>query len=268
MKELETFTKSQLRACQLKQLAILEEIDRICKAHGIEYWLDGGTLLGAVRHGGFIPWDDDIDIAMTKESLQKFKQVAPRELPPHLVLQSPEDGLTKEPITKVRDRNSFYLEASDDPSLGYEMGLYVDIFPFVDYPSVSREFTQRITKGISKSSSILHHRHYYSLRSAAELLWFGGKYLLYSAIWRIAYVFNSPRSHYGNIPVNNGYGKKHRKDETWPLGSVVFEGKTFPAPKNSDAYLRDLYDDYMTIPPEEKRQTHAIFMMADLGPDE
>ena len=59
-KEIKEYSQQNLRACQLKQLAILEEIDKICKRHKIEYWLDGGTLLGAVRHGGFIPWDDDI----------------------------------------------------------------------------------------------------------------------------------------------------------------------------------------------------------------
>ena len=63
---LEEYNRRNLRGCQLKQLDILEEIDRLCRRHSISYWLDGGTLLGAVRHGGFIPWDDDIDIAMRR----------------------------------------------------------------------------------------------------------------------------------------------------------------------------------------------------------
>ena len=69
MNKLEQFKQQQLRRCQLKQLTILEEIDRICRKHNITYWLDGGTLLGAVRHGGFIPWDDDIDIAMPLDEI-------------------------------------------------------------------------------------------------------------------------------------------------------------------------------------------------------
>ncbi len=264
MEHLKTYSLSQLKACQKKQLSILEEIDRICKAHRIEYWLDGGTLLGAVRHGGFIPWDDDIDIAMTAVNLQRFIEAAPKELPPHLVLQTPGNGTTKEPVTKVRDVNSLYIERSDDFAADYNKGIYVDIFPFVDYPSVSRTFTKHVTRGISVSYSVLRRRHYYSLRSLAELFWFGCKYLLYSAVWRLTYVFNPPLSHYGNVPVNNGYGIKHRKDETWPLGTAVFEGKTFPAPKNADAYLRDLYDDYTVLPPEERRKNHAVFIMAEL----
>ena len=78
---LEEYKRRTLRQCQLKQLGILEEIDRICRKHDISYWLDGGSLLGAVRHGGFIPWDDDIDIAMSLADLERFKSVAPKELP-------------------------------------------------------------------------------------------------------------------------------------------------------------------------------------------
>ncbi len=264
MSNLETYKKTQLRACQLKQLSILEEIDRICQKHGIEYWLDGGTLLGAVRHGGFIPWDDDIDIGMKESELKRFIEIAPKELPSNLFLQTPENEPTKEPIVKVRDLNSFYVEESDVFTADYNKGLYVDIFPFVPYPSVSRGFTRLITKGISRSYSILHRPHYYSLRSFAEFFWFGAKYLLCKAVWRLAYITHPHLSHYGNIPVNNGYGIKHRNDETWPLGTVTFEGRTFPAPHNTAAYLADLYRNYMEIPPEDKRQIHAVFIMPEL----
>ena len=89
MDKLEQYKQAHLRECQLKQLAILEVIDHVCKANGIEYWLDGGTLLGAVRHGGFIPWDDDIDIAMRKDDLERFIEVAQKQLPEHLFLQTP-----------------------------------------------------------------------------------------------------------------------------------------------------------------------------------
>lgn len=75
---IKAYTQQNLRSCQLKQLSILEEIDKICKRHNIEYWLDGGSLLGAIRHGGFIPWDDDIDIAMSLEDEKRFEQIAPK----------------------------------------------------------------------------------------------------------------------------------------------------------------------------------------------
>ena len=112
---LQQYKEQQLRACQLKQLSILEEIDRICQKHKIDYWLDGGTLLGAVRHGGFIPWDDDIDIAMREEDMLRFIEVAPGELREGLFLQTPQiEPQSKEPIVKVRDLNSFYVEGADN----------------------------------------------------------------------------------------------------------------------------------------------------------
>ena len=138
------YVKRNLRACQLKQLGILEEIDRICRKHQIPYWLDGGSLLGAVRHGGFIPWDDDIDLAMRLEDLQRFIRIAPSELRDGLFLQTPEtDPSSKEPIIKIRDLNSLYLESGDNMRGDYQKGLFVDIFPFIDYPSVPKPWVKK-----------------------------------------------------------------------------------------------------------------------------
>ena len=264
-KYLEEYNRQNLRACQLKQLEILGVIDSLCRRHSIGYWLDGGTLLGAVRHGGFIPWDDDIDIAMRTEDMVRFKDAARRELPEGLFLQTPEtDPEVELPIAKVRDLNSFYVEAGDNFAVGYQKGLYVDIFPFENYPTVSRGFGRRITKGISKSGSILHKAHHYSLRAAAELFWFGGKLGLFRALWAAARAGRPRDTFIGNIPENNGYGVMHRQDSVFPLGEIEFEGRRFMAPANPDAYLRDLYGDYMQVPPPEKRIFHSIFIMPRL----
>lgn len=263
---LKEYVKANLRPCQLKQLSILEVIDDICRKHNIEYWLDGGTLLGAVRHEGFIPWDDDIDIAMRKEALEKFIKVAPAELPDNLFLQTPEsDPQSKEPIIKVRDLNSLYIESTDTFNAEYQKGLYVDIFPFIDYPSVSKSFVKKVAKGISVSYSILHAQHYYSLRSFFEFFYFGAKYLLLNAIWSMASAVKSHDTYISNILINNGYGIMHRQDSIFPLGTIEFEGKTFSAPGNPDAYLKDLFRNYMEIPPEDKRHIHAIYVQPTLN---
>ena len=257
-----------LRACQLRQLAILQAVDGICRRHHIAYWLDGGTLLGAVRHGGFIPWDDDIDIAMTLDSLRTFVRVAPAELPADLFLQTrASDPTAKEPIVKVRDLNSLYIEAGDRFSAPYQKGLYIDLFPFVAYPSVPRSWVKRLCRGVSVSYSILHTPHYYTLRAALEWVWFGMKYLACRTLWGlISLVF--PRGKYlSNVLVNNGYGIMHRRDAIFPLGQVTFEGIAFPAPADTDAYLRDLYGDYMDIPPVERQVTHARFICPVLNPN-
>lgn len=259
------YVKQHLRECQLKQLSILAEVDRICRKHQIDYWLDGGSLLGAVRHGGFIPWDDDIDIAMTLEGLKQFIHIAPQELREGLFLQTPEnDPSHKEPIVKIRDLNSLYIESGDNMQAPYEKGLYIDIFPFIDYPSVPKSWVKKLTKGISTSYSILHKAHYYSLRAFAEFFWFGAKYGIYRTIWGLLCIFCAKDTYMSNILVNNGYGIMHRKDSVFPLKPILFEGKEFPAPQDPNSYLKDLYKNYMEIPPEDKRKIHAIYVHPEL----
>lgn len=259
------YVKRNLRACQLKQLGILEEIDRICRKHQIPYWLDGGSLLGAVRHGGFIPWDDDIDLAMRLEDLQRFIRIAPSELRDGLFLQTPEtDPSSKEPIIKIRDLNSLYLESGDNMRGDYQKGLFVDIFPFIDYPSVPKPWVKKFTKGISTAYSILHAPHYYSLRSLAEFFWFGAKYGIYRTVWSVLCMLYPKDTYISNVLINNGYGIMHRRDSIFPLGEIEFEGKRFSTPCNPDAYLKDLYRNYMDIPPEDKRKIHAIYLHPEL----
>lgn len=136
---LKQYMEDHRRAVQLKQLDILKEIDALCQRHHIDYWLDGGTILGAVRHGGFIPWDDDIDIAMRLDDLPRFVEVAKQELPEHLYIQTPDtDRNVRLPIFKVRDKNSFLVENADDFTRPYGKGLYVDIFPMMPYLLVQR----------------------------------------------------------------------------------------------------------------------------------
>ncbi|MDR0891713.1 MAG: LicD family protein [Mediterranea sp.] len=262
---LSAYTAQNLRACQLKQLSILEEIDRICRKHRIGYWLDGGTLLGAVRHGGFIPWDDDIDIGMSLADLHRFVEVAPAELRDGLFLQTPlNEPSGKEPITKVRDLNSFFVEPGDNFNADYQKGLYVDIFPFIDYPSIPRSWVKWLTTGVSKSFSILHSQHYYSARSFSEFFYFGAKYCLCRLLWGTLCLCCKKGAYLSNILVNNGYGIMHRKDSVYPLSTITYEGKTFQAPANPDAYLKDLYKNYMDIPPKEKQKVHAIYIHPEL----
>ena len=132
---LEKYRQDNLRKAQMKKLYILKEVVAVCDRHKIPYWLDGGTLLGAARHGGFIPWDDDVDISMRKEDLERFLKIAPSELPEDLMVQTLEtdEGLHNRAY-KVRDLNSFFVDGDDDNRAPYQKGMFVDIFPMDRMP--------------------------------------------------------------------------------------------------------------------------------------
>lgn len=264
-KYLDKYLNRNLRDLQMKELSILKEIDRICQKHNIDYWLDGGSCLGAVRHKGFIPWDDDIDIAMRLEDLPRFIEAANQELPENLFVQTREsDPSTRLPITKVRDKNSFYVEFRDDFSRPYQKGIFIDIFPFIKYPTANVKRMKRTILAICRSRAILTVQHYYSLRSFVEFFYFGAKYLFNSLIWKCMCLWSKRDKYYGNIILNNGYGIVHRYDSVFPVSKIEFEGCLFNAPNNPDAYLKDLYHDYMQLPPVDKRIVHSIFFINEL----
>ena len=126
---------SLLRRQQMRMLEILLEVDKICKKHNIRYWLSSGTLIGAMRHDGFIPWDDDLDIEMMRSDYLRLMKVLPAELPEWLALQNDEtDSNYFYFYAKVRDKRSRMLEQNGYDRLWKEQGIYIDIFPMERHP--------------------------------------------------------------------------------------------------------------------------------------
>ena len=123
----------ELRKVQLVQLEIALEIKRICEEHNIKYFLDSGTLLGAIRHKGFIPWDDDLDIGMEREEYNKFLKVIPDSLGDKFEMQSWEnDDHYGHPFIKIRKKNTKYVEMVC-PHQKIQ-GIFVDVFPYDIFP--------------------------------------------------------------------------------------------------------------------------------------
>ena len=130
----------ELGQAKLVMLKLLRVFDDICRKNNLKYWLDGGTLIGAIRHNGFIPWDDDIDVAMLSDDYEKFIEIAQQELPDDVFLQTRKTD-KKYPlyITKLRDKYSTY-EEQNVARLNCHKGIFIDIFPmdYIRYPFMQR----------------------------------------------------------------------------------------------------------------------------------
>ena len=250
----------ELGQAKLVMLKLLRVFDDICRKNNLKYWLDGGTLIGAIRHNGFIPWDDDIDVAMLSDDYEKFIEIAQQELPDDVFLQTRKTD-KKYPlyITKLRDKYSTY-EEQNVARLNCHKGIFIDIFPmdYIRYP-----FMQRNLK------LFLHGTNYSELHSPI-------KSLIQQTIGRI----NRKIISLLNLPIHQFFNKLFHSDylgasklayrreinETFqfskhfvfPLKEHVFEGYTFFIPNNYDAYLREYFGDYMQLPPENMRCTHHI----------
>lgn len=246
-----------LRKIQLRLIEMLVEIDKICRKHSIQYWIDYGTLLGAVRHGGFIPWDDDLDISMTTDELNRFLKIAPLELSKNLFLQNQ----TSDPdyycsFNKIRDNNSLYITPGTDFSKKFNKGLFIDIFEVLPYPDVSPHIQKNILQWYKKTDQFLHGKHEVTLKNHLAAISFPCIKIGLDCLWGILNL--GKKNKLGYEKHFNYYGNSYSKDMIFPLKDISFEGHTFLGPADPNRYLISVYGDYMKIPPKEKRRTHFV----------
>ena len=265
---------SDLRSCQLVMLRLLRIFDRICRDAGLRYWLDSGTLLGAVRHGGFIPWDDDVDVKMPIEDYRRFLALAPAALPYDIFLQTKEsDPAHGVSWAKLRDRFS-YLDDTGRPE-AYAQGIPIDIFP-------ARLMTRRQHR-LRKFFALLPP---YDLGPAWPQPRWSPAHRLYSGAFAVAQWLSRPLLRMGpiarafaawgeggEIVWANEYPIEWMR-EAWtpetifPLGQVTFEGHEFLAPADPAGYLATMYGPaYMTPPPEGERGAHSVTAYHITGPN-
>lgn len=255
-----------LRKVQLTQLEMLQEVDRICKKCNIHYNIIAGTLLGAVRHGGYIPWDDDADVAMLRNEYEKFRTACKTELD-HSRFYFQDHRNTRGyrwGYGKLRRKNTLFLREHQE-HMPYAQGLFIDIFPLDGVPDN------------------------YFLRSIKNFECFCVRKILWSKVGKVADRSMVKRFLYGELDkipektiFHYYHGMIHRAGKrktrmvrilmfptpnneygyyrNWYENSedILFEERLFRGIKDYDSYLSFKFGDYMELPPVEKRKVHPV----------
>ena len=259
---------TELKELQKIELEMLQEIDKICRHYHIRYYLAGGTLLGAVRHQGFIPWDDDIDIAMPREDYEQFIKIMSNKKHPIYKLLAIE--CTKGyPYTfaKVVDTRTRLVEEIGKDL--HQMGVFIDIFPIDGMGNQKEKAMQRLMKIIRLRSRIWEaalkkdeiknkerNLKNQMIKSAANgLIKIIGIKRCYHYMMKYVKQETFQDSKWIASAVG-GAGIERELIERKYFDNMIemeFEGKRFYAPEGYEKYLTNLYGDYMQMPPKEKR---------------
>lgn len=248
-----------LKDLQKEEFKILLEIDRICKKYDIKYFLNAGTLLGAVRHKGFIPWDDDIDICMPLKDYKKFKKISKKELNKDYFLQSFDTDLTSNWYTKIRKNGTTAIETGclDKP---FHQGIWVDVFPLIgvkNNPAWLKSVAGRAVFAKKllniKNSYISEHKSLPTVKKLHRLIPLWAVRLFAKAVYLTT--FRSPEKYEFCycLWAQKKFMAKYKSALFMSSCEVEFEGHMFPSPENWNEYLTIEYGDYMTPPPPEKR---------------
>lgn len=267
MEDLSIYNKvgSPLRKAQLASLDILIEFDRVCNENNLTYWIDFGTLLGAVRHKGFIPWDDDIDVSMPPADFKRFIRIGQEKLNKGFFLQTeqtdPGSNMCKG-IFKIRKENTLFINDFDDFRSEYNKGISIDVFADVPYPTVSKRTLKFIGKRIQKAFGFFHYNPRLNFKNIISYFVFPISYVFFKFLWLLICTFKKKDRQLTCIE-RYLYGYPTLMTEMQPVGKIEFEGHMFNAPKNPDARLKDMFGDYMKIPPVEKRRIHTSFISTD-----
>lgn len=262
--------ETQLRKLQLVQLEILKKIDAICVENNIQYSLYAGTLLGAVRHGGFIPWDDDLDICMPRVEYNHFLDVWSRIQPKGYILQAKENTPSCSPsFIKIRKDHTTFWQSGEKPGK-YHMGIFVDIFPIDRIPNGPIE---RIVFYWRWMKYQLYTREYIPEKSNVIVRLVSAMMLRFTSheermryrerlICKLTHFNNDTRLKMVGIETMESLHVQYPSNMFDRYTKIKFEDAEFMCVENWNLCLQYEYGDYMELPAEEDRvQKHRPILI-------
>ena len=251
------------------QLGIMKYVAKFCESHNLQYFLSDGTLLGAVRHKGFIPWDDDIDIQMPRPDRNKLIELFNVESQgTNYYLIQPKDPIAQHYMVKIIDVRTVKLEPYLDYSRGF-LGVDIDVFELNGCPEDEKEFEEWALQ-----IRAYHKAYLYKKRNAWRTILGMGKDIIkgrlkakFVPFMSSTEIIDKVNALFDKYPYGNsayvcriGIGDNFRlvKNVFDGYKLLRFEDAYYRVPKDYDAYLKSQYGDYMELPPEEKRVTHHV----------
>ena len=242
------------------------QFEEFCQKEKLYYTLAGGTLLGAIRHKGFIPWDDDIDVMMPREEYNRLINLLDsKKICDFIDILKPGDEGYYYPFMKAYD-NRTIAQMEDNDS---KHGIWIDIFPADNLPEDVNELKKLFKRTrfwratvISMTTNLAGERNLKKKVVKALLKAFGkviGTDKVVQRADKAAQKYNNVDSDYLGVAIwGYGPGERMLKKEYFVEYPVVFENRNFQAPGCWKEYLEGLYGDFMQLPPEEKRKTHHL----------
>ncbi|MCL1922560.1 MAG: LicD family protein [Propionibacteriaceae bacterium] len=267
-------SEDEIKKLHEVELELLDVLMSVCDQAGIMWFADGGTMLGALRHQGFIPWDDDIDVTMLRDDFHRFIEVAPDLLPAEFSLLTPYTTPNYSSLIVKLCKNTTRFMPQEFVDAGIEMGIYLDIFPLDNTSTVPT------IKNKQKRMTRFHALAFYLYTSKNVVLPHGGflgflERMACTLAHHVLRVFYSPEKgvrafdRYCTLDRSTGttsddlvcWGGQQNivfsQDVYLPPSTATFEGRSISMPNKPVEYLEKMYGDWQTIPSEESRKTHA-----------